>query len=167
MIDAKTNTARLCRGRVKDHHDYIEKALKECMEKGMLKAEACRIIGKTLNFSADAIKKHMENVQIRYVRAGKSEPKKKSHKKYESRKMDSLALVLCKCPACEEMHTVKMAPVRPGFVPRIYHPECHHAVKSLDDRSYAPDMTGGTGLRSAFAGGVVARRGGSAKRAQE
>ncbi len=87
MIDATENTARRCRGRVKDHHDFIEKMLGECMAKGLIKKEACGLIGEKLHFSPDAIRKHMENAGLRYVRAGKSEPKKKSHKKYESRKI--------------------------------------------------------------------------------
>lgn len=34
-----------------------------------------------------------------------------------------LSPVPCKCPRCGIMHTVSMAPVRPGFVPRVY---CEH-----------------------------------------
>jgi len=34
--------------------------------------------------------------------------------------------VLCKCPACEKMHRVKMRPPRAGFTPRIYCEKCEH-----------------------------------------
>jgi predicted nucleic acid-binding Zn ribbon protein len=39
--------------------------------------------------------------------------------------------VACKCPRCERMHKVRMAPVRPGFTPRIYCPVCTHAIEYL------------------------------------
>jgi len=82
-VDAVEIAARRCRGRVKDHHDFIVVMLADCMAKGMIKKEACHLIGGKLHFSPDAIKKYMENVQIRYVRAVAAGEKKESPKKKE------------------------------------------------------------------------------------
>lgn len=47
--------------------------------------------------------------------------------------------VLCKCQACERTHSVRMSPVRPGFTPRVYCPECRESVKRRVTDAYSAD----------------------------
>jgi hypothetical protein len=51
--------------------------------------------------------------------------------KDERRSAAAAARVVCKCPRCACMHEVRMAPVRPGFTPRIYCPACSQDVENL------------------------------------
>jgi len=50
------------------------------------------------------------------------------------------SMVLCKCPACGRMHTVKMIPPKSGITPRIYCPE--HVGRRDADADYFDPFLG-------------------------
>lgn len=102
--------------------------------RGKIEEKVCRVCGASYTSS----RKNSRTCSPHCSRINSSHSKGINNKSLRGGSI-TLSPVLCKCPACEEMHTVKMAPVRPGFVPRIYHPECAESVKRRVNDAYSAD----------------------------
>ena|GEM_PF-2730939 len=93
----------------------------------------CRQCGKEFSRAGRPLRSLFCSDECRDVQ--RTENRRRSAKRYyhhdvELRRVAQVS-VTCKCPRCERMHTVRMAPVRPGFTPRLYCPVCTHAIEYL------------------------------------